>query len=243
MFIYNLIRSGIDTVDIILLLLSFAIAGTFAVVLHEVSHGYAAKRNGDLTAQINNRLTFNPVAHFSPLGFLMLLLIGFGWAKPVPINPNNFSNYKKGMIEVSLAGVISNIIVALISLLFLFFTYLAFFTVYVSNSYASGMFIKFFIYLFRISLQINIILAVFNILPIYPLDGYNFLSTILPYDVGAKYKLFMVKYGTYILIGFIIFSNIMRALDIWYLDLFGMVGMLIDKLDFAVMKGAAHVIA
>lgn len=77
-------------------------------------------KNGDLTAEINKRLSLNPVSHFSPMGFLMLLLVGFGWAKPVPINPDNFTNYKKGMIQVSIAGVISNIILAMSSLFLLF---------------------------------------------------------------------------------------------------------------------------
>lgn len=242
MFVYKLIQSGIDTIDIILILLSFAIAGTFAVVLHEVSHGYAAKKNGDLTAELNKRLSLNPASHFSPMGFLMLLLVGFGWAKPVPINPDNFTNYKKGMIQVSIAGVISNFILAMSSLFLLFLAYITFFSMYVSSSHISGLFIKLSIYLFKVSLQINIFLAVFNILPIYPLDGYNLLSTILPYETGTKYKLFMVKYGTYVLIGLIIFSNIMRAFNIWYLDIFGMLGLLVDKLDAIILKGAFSVV-
>lgn len=242
MFIYNLIKSGANIQDILLLLLSFAVAGVFAIVSHEVSHGYVAKLNGDLTAEVNGRISFNPSVHFSPLGFLMLLLVGFGWAKPVPINPDNFKDYKKGMISVSLAGVIINIIIALVSILLLFLSYLTFFSVSTNDSQISHMILKFFIYLFRVSLHINVFLAFFNILPIYPLDGYNLVSTLLPYNSGNNYKMFMVRYGVYVLVGFIVFSNIMRALNIWYLDVFGMLASLIDKINLGLFEGAYKVI-
>ena len=94
MFFLRLLRSGAPISEILISALAIILAATTAIVFHEVSHGYIAMKNGDYTAKSRGRLTLNPVAHFDLVGLLMILLVGFGWAKPVPIDPRNFNNYK-----------------------------------------------------------------------------------------------------------------------------------------------------
>lgn len=98
----------------VIFVLGFATALIFALSLHEMSHALAAKINGDLTAAMYGRLSLNPMRHFDPVGLVMMLLVGFGWARPVPVDPRNFKNYRKGMLDVALAGVITNLIVAFV---------------------------------------------------------------------------------------------------------------------------------
>ena len=120
MFFYNLIVAEGTIAEKLILALAFLIVAAFSIVIHEFAHAWVAKLNGDLTAKARGRLTLNPVAHFDPVGVLMMLLVGFGWARPVPINPNNFTNYKRGMFTVSIAGVTANLIAAGLMLLILY---------------------------------------------------------------------------------------------------------------------------
>ncbi|MFA6866599.1 MAG: site-2 protease family protein [Clostridia bacterium] len=217
MFIFNVINSGANIGEIILCILSFLVAAMLAIVIHEVAHGYVALKCGDPTAKLQNRLTLNPVAHFDIVGLLMMILVGFGWAKPVPINPNNFRNRKKGMILVSLAGVVSNLIMAATGLLILFLV--APIIKYSSTTstiiYALQILIYFFLVFF---IKINFILAFFNLLPIYPLDGFQLLNVFLkPYN---KFSEFMRRYGSWVLIGVIVLSRILNSSGLYKLDIF-----------------------
>ena len=106
--------AGGDVLVGVIFVLGFATALIFALSLHEMSHALAAKMNGDLTAAMYGRLSLNPMRHFDPVGLVMMLLVGFGWARPVPVDPRNFKNYRKGMLDVALAGVITNLIVAFV---------------------------------------------------------------------------------------------------------------------------------
>lgn len=106
--------AGGDVLVGVIFVLGFATALIFALSLHEMSHALAAKINGDLTAAMYGRLSLNPMRHFDPVGLVMMLLVGFGWARPVPVDPRNFKNYRKGMLDVALAGVITNLIVAFV---------------------------------------------------------------------------------------------------------------------------------
>lgn len=171
-------------------IIAYLIAVFFAIILHECAHGYVAYWNGDDTAKLMGRLTLNPIKHLDPLGALCFLFIGFGWAKPVPINPTRFRNYKKGLITTSIAGVVMNFVIAIISSC-LYIVTLKFF----NNSNMASLFLC---YLFSFSTSINISLMIFNLLPIYPLDGFNIISAFLPY--GNKFVNFMHRYGQILLL-------------------------------------------
>ncbi len=174
----------------------------FSIVIHEISHGAMANYLGDPTAKYAGRLTLNPIKHLDPIGSIILPIflvimanitgggIIFGWAKPVPINPYNFRDQKYGSLKVSLAGPGANLVIALFFGLLLRF--LSF------PSAFSGL-----IVMFSYIVYINILLAVFNLLPIPPLDGSHILFTFLPPSM-QNVKVFLSQFGFFILL-FIIF--------------------------------------
>lgn len=143
--------------------------------LHELAHGFIAYKLGDNTAKNMGRLKFNPMAHIDKVGAIMILLVGFGWAKPVPVNPRNFKNPKAGMALCALAGPLSNVLAAFLGaclyqlLLILFYSG-------VLNATICGALVLFINYF----IVINISLAVFNLIPVPPLDGSKILFAFLP---------------------------------------------------------------
>ena len=152
-----------------IIIVSYIIAAMLGITLHEVAHGYVAKLNGDDTAKMMGRLTLNPIKHFDLVGFLMFVIVGFGWAKPVPINPMNFKNYKRGIITTSLAGVFANLIAGFAS-----FGLMAA-TVGIANatginSEVGEVFFYLFLYFFMYGFMINISLIAINNIPVYPHD-------------------------------------------------------------------------
>jgi Zn-dependent protease len=171
-----------------------------ALTFHEFSHAYVAHRLGDDTAEKSGRLTLNPLRHLDPLGTIMIFLVHFGWAKPVPVNPHNLKNPKKDMLWISAAGPLSNMLLALISglLLRLFSSVDTF-----DERHAAGGLLDLVILL---SLKINLALAIFNILPISPLDDSKILYGILPPGFG-KIIFTLERYGPFILLGLIIVSR------------------------------------
>lgn len=165
--------------DIYTLVLRLIIA-LIALPIHEYAHGYIAYRMGDYTAERQGRLTLNPLAHFDPIGTIAIVLFGFGWAKPVPINPINFENPKKGMMISSLAGPLSNIGLAFIAMVLYKFSYIP---VYLG---ASGAFLATVQTFLLLMISINITLGVFNLIPIPPLDGSRIATYFLPQRIYFK---------------------------------------------------------
>ena len=166
-----------------------------ALTFHEFAHAYVAYKNGDPTARNLGRMTLNPLAHLDVWGFVCMLLVGFGWAKPVPVNPNNYRNYKKGELTVSLAGVTMNLIIGIIGALASAIT--------VNGIGAAGKIYFIFYYLCRI----NCALMVFNLIPIYPLDGYHVFEVLLGRVISPRVFEFLRKYGQMILLIVIFVGN------------------------------------
>lgn len=194
---YFLINGGDTTLTgILAFILAYFLALSIAFTVHEFAHAFVAYKFGDNTAKALGRLTLNPLKHISGMGFLMFLLLGFGWAKPVEINPLKFTNYKKGMAWVSLAGIIANII------MFVVFCGLFVLYIFFAPQVPTNMFQVFLEQFLLYSITLNISLAVFNILPIYPLDGFNFVSVFL--KDNNPYIVFMRKYGIIVLFVFLI---------------------------------------
>lgn len=198
---------GSSGIQLLIIGLSFVFVLIFSLTLHEFAHAYAAYKSGDDTAKMEGRLTLNPLSHIDLIGFVTCLLFGFGWAKPVPVNPFKFRNYKKGMFFVSMAGVIMNLILALIFCpLFLL----------CEKYFLSGSITNFQLFLYSLTqfaYQLNICLFVFNLLPIAPLDGFNLLQGLCSYD--NKFIVFMRKNGYLVLIAMLIifrFTNIFESI-------------------------------
>ena len=164
----------------------------FALTAHEFSHGYVAALCGDPTARMQGRLTFNPMKHLDPIGAIAIFLIGFGWAKPVPVDPRNFRNPKRDMILVALAGPGANIIVMVLSFIGLLGI------VFTGNAIPAFISEPLNLML-RWSLFINSILAIFNLIPIPPLDGSKVLIGLLP-PRQARFIAGMEGYGFFIII-------------------------------------------
>lgn len=150
-----------------------------AIPVHEFAHAWAAEKMGDSTARYSRRLSLNPLDHIDPIGALMILLIGIGFARPVPLDSRNFRDHKMGVIVTSLAGPASNVLMALICLILAKLLML----VYAATQ------LSFLVGIFRVvgfMVSVNLMLAVFNLLPIPPLDGWHAICPLLPREIYWK---------------------------------------------------------
>ncbi len=202
----------------LLIIAAFAFALMLSLSSHEMAHAYAAKINGDMTAVNAGRLSINPFRHFDVFGTLMMLLVGFGWAKPVPVNPANFNKYKKGMIDVALAGVITNLINAFLASLFV-----ALFNLVNVPSIDNVLFYFYILvrYFLELTVLFNLNFFLFNLLPLYPLDGFRVLQTFLP--PTNRFLNFLIRNSGYILIVLILlgyFSEMIFGVDVSPLTLY-----------------------
>jgi Zn-dependent protease len=177
----------------------------FSIVLHEVAHGWVARLEGDPTAASLGRLTLNPIPHLDPIGSILvpaiLLMIPggfvFGWAKPVPVNPRNFRNYKRGDILVSLAGVAVNFALGILFALVLAGA------VWGSRVFpGAGSTWTVLMQMAQFGIQINFVLMLFNLLPIPPLDGSHVMYHLLPPRLGMRYRQ-LGQYGMFIVFAFL----------------------------------------
>lgn len=185
----------------------FIISILIAITVHEFSHGFVAYKLGDPTAKMMGRLTINPLAHLDPIGALMFLFVGFGWAKPVPVDPRHFRHEKRDTCLVSAAGPASNLFLAFIAFALIILLYPDGLETSVEGLLGhSSRLSSVSAVLFQIltsSLFVNLALMAFNLLPIAPLDGSKVLSAFLPYPLDHRYDELM-RYGPYILLALIL---------------------------------------
>lgn len=192
--LFSILR-GASGIEIAILFLARLFVVFCTLPVHEYAHAFVADKLGDKTARLSGRLTLNPMAHIDILGAIMILFVGFGYAKPVPVNPRNFKNPKKGMALTALAGPFSNILMAVV---FMFLSN-------VLSLFGSSLFVQAFYIFFSFAASINIGLAVFNLIPIPPLDGSRVLELLIP----DKYYYKFAQYERYIVIvifGLIVFG-------------------------------------
>lgn len=168
-----------------------------AMTFHEFAHAYVAYLMGDETAKQEGRLTLNPVKHVDIIGMVTLLFAGFGWAKPVPVNESRFRNRKLGVFLVSIAGVVMNIFIAILSAMLLFKT---------SESVQSSVYDE----LLLGMISVNIAFAAFNLLPIPPLDGSKLVASVLPSE--ARYTLYRYERYGMILMLLLIYTEVIDVL-------------------------------
>lgn len=166
-----------------LLFLVWAVSLVLAISIHEYAHARAADTLGDPTPRAMGRLTLNPRAHLDPLGTLSLFFLGFGWGRPVSFDPYNLRNPRRDSALIALAGPVSNLLFALVLSLILHFVGLPLVTT-----------------LFPILIMMNISLAIFNLVPVYPLDGEKILFGLLPTETAIEFSKIMQQYGTVILV-------------------------------------------
>ena len=170
-----------------------------ALVCHEVAHGYVAYLLGDPTAKSQGRLTLNPIKHLDPLGTLAFFIVHFGWAKPVPVNPNFFKDPRKGMLLTAIAGPGVNFLLAA---MFALVIHILTLTHFEQSQFTDTVIIPLYL-ISQAGVFVNLILGVFNLLPIPPLDGSNVLAYFLPPNLAYKY-MSLNRYGFFILIGIIL---------------------------------------
>jgi len=193
--LFNSLDSNIG--EYVLVYFTSFIAVAFVLTLHEFAHSFVAYKCGDPTPKNRGRLSLNPLRHFDILGLVCFVFAGFGWARPIPVNPSNFKNFRGGLIATSLAGIIMNLITAFLfyPLVILSFSLLANVSEVSKIGYVLALML---FYILRYVYIYSLSFAVFNLLPLPPLDGFNFIEAL--FKGGKKIIGFLRRYGNIILI-------------------------------------------
>jgi len=192
--LFSILGMNFATGEALLALLALVLIYLVSLTFHEWAHSFVAYKQGDMTPKLAGRLSLNPSRHLDFWGFICFMVAGIGWAKPVPINPINFKKYRSGIARVSIAGVSANAILMIISSFF--------YVMLISLAGKLNAFLTFLILFFGWSMQINAFLIVFNLLPIYPLDGFNFISSFM--RSNSKFIDYNIRNGHKIFIGIIL---------------------------------------
>lgn len=191
------------------------VPGLMAITCHEVSHGFIANRLGDGTARQMGRLTLNPLKHLDIIGTLMVIIIGIGWAKPVPVNFANLHNPRRDMIWVAAAGPITNMLLATVSAGLL--RLLVSFSEPFADSSLLQLFFEPVVLMLAFSVYINLLLAIFNLIPLPPLDGGRVMVGLLPYR-QAESLARIEPYGMIIIIVLVFFTDLFKYIILPFLD-------------------------
>lgn len=180
-----------------LLFVVFALSLLVAITIHEFAHAYAADKLGDPTPRLQGRLTLNPLAHLDPVGTILLFLVGFGWGRPVQFDPFNLQNPRRDAAIISFAGPFSNmILVTILSLIYRFGIFQTLFPFFPLSAIIPPL------------IQLNLVLAIFNLIPIHPLDGGKILVGLLPPGEAHEVDRFLSQYGLFLLV-FLMFIPIL----------------------------------